>query len=348
MSNIIQEVKANLEANKKNLRKYIKLDIGEVSLVEDPCCPGADVVIIKSKAALGSEGNSPCSDTTADRVVEWSNILKNSLNKPVSLENVRKSLSTGRDILYRIEELGPLNEFEEIQKGIIQEVVMDIAQYEEALKSSADALDAANETITKAKQREDALTAELEALKKGKAKKDCKSKDADPDDPNGTDTDPEEEIMKGLPAAAVELIKKSRTDAAEARKERDEVIQKQRDAADAALTTELVKKSKDWGAKDADGLGAALVAITKSNPEQAKIIQDNLDHLASQVDGKIFKSIGGAQGDKPASGGAKAEIDAKVESVRKAKPAITEAQAMTEVVQANPELYDRYKQELQG
>lgn len=81
----------------------------------------------------------------------------------------------------------------------------------------------------------------------------------------------------------------------------------------------------------------AIARIRKSCPEEAKQLEQVMKALAEQVKvGDLFGARGGRGA--PATGGARAQIEAKAAELRKADPNLSREQAVSRVVKQHPEL----------
>lgn len=113
------------------------------------------------------------------------------------------------------------------------------------------------------------------------------------------DPDAEDEVMKGLPEAAVTLIKQARDEAAEAKAAAAEVTKAERERVFKARAASMVKLT--GGDEGADRLGGILnKAEAALAPEDYAELERTLLAADTQVDKAeaLFKSVGG-DGDAP-------------------------------------------------
>lgn len=108
-----------------------------------------------------------------------------------------------------------------------------------------------------------------------------------------------------------------------------------------AETAELVAVAKAAGATDPKALSEVLRPLTK---EGRDVVLAQVKALRSQVDESALFGARGAQVVK--AGSALETVTTKAAELRKADPKLTEAQAISKAVLADPDLYARYQAEL--
>lgn len=288
----------------KRTHRISKLRIGEISMVDEGDNPGAGVIIMKRRS---------------------------------DLQNDLLEANEAAAHLYELA-AGAAGE-EGIAKAahILGEMDMDI----EALNARLEKIDADLADVTKRAEDAEAKVATLEADVASRDEQIAKLKAGD----TGTDgkggTDGEDDVLKSLP----EPIRKRLLDAEKAAADATAAIEKSRD--DAELATNIAK-AKELGLADAEGMGGLLHRVAKGKTtaeDAAKVVEVlTIAKNVGEAETKLFKAIGDATGGK---GGedtdAQAQLDAAIDSIQKAKPALTREAAYAEAIEANPALYDEVR-----
>jgi hypothetical protein len=209
----------------------------------------------------------------------------------------------------------------ELAAQIMKETVMDL----EALTKS---LEKAEADIAKANsERDDALAklrerdAEVAKLKGGKSE--------------------EDDVLKGLPAAARELIEKSREQAAAATAAVAKMIAEREQEASIA-------KAKEIGFGDPSKIGPLLHRVEKgmTTADDAKTLAELFKSAATvEKSSPLFKSLGSR-----ANSDADPEevLAQKAKDIRAATPTLSKEEAYTKALEENPDLYAAYVAKRRG
>ena len=341
------------EAIGDTIRVYSSLTIGEVSLVDDPGCPGADVVIIKARKAQSENG---VAENAVDSAEDCGEIPVNDeqtrteIRKRLApLTDARVALVQGNlDVeVFKAKAAETIDDLEQraqagdliskqaagIASSILSETDMNLDQIEAALSEAEGKITAVEKRAETAeaenivlKARAETAEAELELVRKGK--------------PTAEDAD--EAVLKGLPAAAADLVRKARADAATARADADAA------RAERAAETDKVEKSRrsgelaKAGIKDAETVADAMVAVAKAMPESAKVIDAAFAAVAKELaTSAVFKSYGSASATM-FDGDPEMVLKAKADELRAADKSLSAEAAYEAAVQAMPEAYDAY------
>jgi hypothetical protein len=207
---------------------------------------------------------------------------------------------------------------------------MDIQELTDKLDNIEKSLTAAQEQNTALRAQVTDLTGQLTAV--------TKERDEAVEKAKAPANDTDEEVLKGLPEPL-----RQRFIAAEAR-----AVSVEKALAEANDQRELaaeVEKVRAAGFKDADTFGALVHRVRKgkSTSEDADKLNEFITKAAAVVKGDsvLFTAIGKAKGiDPDAAATAQGQLDEAVTAVLKAKPLLTREQAITEVFEAQPGLYD--------
>lgn len=327
---------------KKAKRVFKRLKLQELSLVDEPCVPGSDVVVIKAKPSTGAPESGSTRGKETDRgsgeveTPDPQEVRKRlepfgALNDALTAKKVtpEEFVSKARAMIAELENETRTAE-EPVNKvaaataaSIIAETTMDLEQMQAALNEANTAIDAV-------KVANDALTAEVATLKARNAELEeevAKAK-AKPEETS------EEEVLKALPESLRTIVTKAKETVAAAAAAEEKRVE------DAA-----VAKAKKLGVSDPAAFGKAMVEVAKAAPEAAKTIEAALEQASGVVDtSEVFKSLGFATTDAAAEAVAdpEAALNAKAEEIRKAKPELTKEQAFDAAMEANPALYSAY------
>lgn len=159
------------------------------------------------------------------------------------------------------------------------------------------------------------------------------------DDEEEMEDEEEDDMMKSLPEPVREMLAKAQAEAdavrAELKKERDD----RRDA-------EFVAKASGWEhlSLDPKEIGPALRQLTDVAPELATKIEKALDGANAQAESaNIFEEIG--RGSAPTGGDAYTKITSLAKSAFDKGEFPTMEQAVSAVVQQNPDLYAAHRNE---
>lgn len=215
---------------------------------------------------------------------------------------------------------------------IFEESVMDIEEITKALDDAEKSVEKAQADLAAEKARADAAEAAL-----------AKAKGGGTDDGDGDSDDVDEAVLKALPPklrARLERLEKATADAeARAKIDAEKIakMQAQRD------DEEAIAKARADGMPDPEKTGPMLRRIAKG----ASTADDAAAIVAMVKAGRdkivpLFKAHGQTAPANADAVDAESRINAAVADLRKAKPALTEAAAMAEVIEANPDLYAEF------
>jgi hypothetical protein len=160
-----------------------------------------------------------------------------------------------------------------------------------------------------------------------------------------------EDVLKGLPAEVREMLTKAEEERETLRKQAEEdraELQKERDARlDQQAVTEAKAMFKSV-TLDADTVGPALRRLALVDADLHKSVTEALRAADAQLETSslLFKSVGrdGTGAAVPALG----KLDTAAGEILKAEPHLTKSQAITKAVEANPDLYDEYRNQKAG
>lgn len=293
------------------------MTIEEISLVDDPANEQARVLIVKAKKpAKGENEEEPeeegegAEDEADEGEVEGALRLKKALEE-IAPELVQAVIGG--------EPINPEAAGE--AAASLKEYHMDIETLSKALEDAEARLETLEKRATDA---EAALEAANEIIK-SKDEEIAKAKGGEEEGPS------EEEVIKSLP----ESIRKR----LEAAKEAEEELAKAKAKAE---TDEAIAKAKAIGVGDAEVVGELLLRISKgmTTADDAAKLETLLKGLGElSAKSILFKSMGA---DVAVDGDPEALLKAKAEEIKKANPALTEAQAYDKALDANPALYNAY------
>jgi hypothetical protein len=356
----------------KPKRIFKRFRFTELSLVDEPCVHGSDVVVIKAKKAdcptdgctklKGHVGN--CGSTAADESdtsQSPTGHMDGGGEKP-DLKEVRKRLeplgalndalaaneitptefvAKARDLVEALED--ETRDGEPIQKMAAAEAATIIAETAMTLAEMQAALDTANTAIQKVEEVNKGLTAKVTALETERDEAVAKAKTAETErdeavakakEAKPADEPSEEDVLKAMPPAARAIVMKAK-----------ELIASSETRENEALVERAVAKAKKLGVKDPDAVGKAMVDVRKAAPDAALVIDAALEQAAALVaESAVLKSLGYSAGMNggSASDDPEAELKAKAEDIRKAKPDLSYEEAYSEAVEANPAVYNAY------
>lgn len=202
-------------------------------------------------------------------------------------------------------------------------------------KFSEDVLKKLPEEVRKELERVEELekkAAEVDALKK---KVEELQKAAQPG--QGT----EEDLLKGMPEAVRKMVEEARKEA----KEAQEIAKAERET---RLKQEFIAKAQQLPALGVkpEELGLVLKAVAEACPNEYPKVEAVLKAANKAIEtSELFKSYGsGNEGE----GSAWEEIQKRAAEICKSDPSITKEVAIAKVIRQEPELYNRYRQELIG
>ncbi len=337
------------EATGDTVRIYERLRIGEVSLVDDPGCPGADVVIVKRK------DQSPNADQpkALDEAQDWGQPPANDEQVRAEIRKrlapmitIRKQLADGdldigafRRVSAVILETMQSDDGEDdrvskqataMASSVISETEMNLKEIEDALAQAETRIDevAAENVVLKA--RAEKAEADLEEVRKARSTETLVTEADD------------EEVLKSLPAHLADVVRKARADA----KASDERAALAAAALDAETTK--VEKSRRVDALkamgligDAEKIADAMIEVSKAKPDAAKVIDEALKAAAKAVQNSaVFKSFGSATVDF--EGDPEEVLKARVRDVKAKDAALTDEAAYSKAIEENPAIYDAY------
>lgn len=153
-------------------------------------------------------------------------------------------------------------------------------------------------------------------------------------------TDDTEEILKSMP----ESIRKAYEDM---QKREAESIKLAKALADEKITKEFQEKAAFYKSipSTKEELGAILKSVSADTEVVAKLeaILTATDKMLS--DAGLFKSVGSANSANMETD-AISQLNKKADDIKKSVPALSEAQAFTQAMRENPDLYKQYTKEL--
>lgn len=333
-------------------RVFKSLRIGELSLVDEACVPGSDVVVIKArKGGLSDDAES---DDNRDR----SEGQRHPGGAQVSEnELIEKGLKPYRDLIAQAEASSiTVSDFlaqgdaivasliAEAQAGddpvaksaantaasMVMESVVDLKE----LNAAYAALEARVETQTGelnvAKSR--ASTAEA-ALAAANTEKDAavaalaaKEDEIAKAKPSLSQAEQDEVVLKGLPEHL-----------------RAEFVQNRTDREARELEAE-VTKARSLGLTEPEKVAKALRTLRALDKDALETVEKSMAAAAagSNVAKGLMASYGVAVTDGADGGDPAAALQAKAEEIAKAKPDMTPAEAYEAACDANPDLYGQY------
>lgn len=300
--------------------QIMNLEIGEISLVDDPANDDARVVIVKARAASADDDNPDD---------EGNNDMTKSA-EPVSSAKVASAILTALTALSpQIVEKALAEGFSANPDAaakaaeIVKETIMDLTELSKALEKAEGDI----ATLTKrATDAEDALKVANETIAKANETI-AKAKEQEKAEPT------EEEIYKSLP----ESVRK-RLDAA---KETEAALAKMASDKEEA---DAIAKARDLKVPEPEKVGPLLVRVAKgkTTADDAKVIETLLkQNAAVMAASPLFKSIGSAAA---VDGDPEEILKAKAVEIEKASGGkLTYAQAYDEALKQNPAVYQAYQ-----
>lgn len=348
---------------RKAKNEITKLEVREMSLVDDPDNPHAHVAFFKARTESGHDGGgSTLAGALGDQGFEASlapevrqhftkfktlydaesvavaALLADGavLNKAAKLQARAALFKAEADetinVLGEVGEDAEADDDAEMAKAaltvaaLIEDHVMNIEQLTKAVADAEAKLASVTTDLEKARADNAALTTELEKSKEKVVELE-KAKPAD-----GENAD--EVMLKSLPEALRVSILKDREQAAADRAITKALIEE-------GEVTKSITKAKEIGFGEADKIGPVLHRIAKgaTKPEDAAVIETVLKSAAEIAKtSKLLKSAGATEIDL---GGQEPEevVKAKVAELRKARPELTAEAAYDEVLKAEPQLY---------
>jgi hypothetical protein len=146
------------------------------------------------------------------------------------------------------------------------------------------------------------------------------------------DGDMSDEVLKSLPPEVQAYVKKCREDNRQAL-EKIEQIEK------AKKESEAIAKAASLKALPVDQ--KVLVEVIQKSDEQMLGV---LTAVNKAIEDNVLHEVGKSNFGTPGAADAYTKLEAKATEIRKARPALTSAQAFTQAVQDNPDLYSEYVQ----
>lgn len=282
--------------------------IDEISIVDDPANPHAQVTIVKSRARQGGEGS-------------------------VALAKAQTLIT---DLAGRLEAIGDQDPEAAALLATLTEASMDIEQ----LQKSVEAAEARLEEIEKANTAKDAEIAEL--------KKQLAAKEAEIAKGKAPAEDDEEAFLKSLPAGArarFEALAKATKDAQAAAERANIAIEK---AAEDREEAEAITKAKTIGFGKAEEVGPLLRRVRKGTTTDADATKlEGLLKQAAAQSKPLFKGVGSLVTDT-GEDDPEAVLKAKAADLRKADPKLSPEAAYDQALEQNPDLYDAYLAKRRG
>ena len=149
----------------------------------------------------------------------------------------------------------------------------------------------------------------------------------------------EDDMMKSLPQPVREMLEKAASETAMVREE----LKKERDS---RRDEEFVAKASGWShlTIDANEVGPSLRKLSDIDPSLASQVEKALEGANAQAESAaIFGEIG--RGSRPDDGNAYATVEAMAKAAHANGDYKTTEQAMTAIIQQNPDLYAAYRAE---
>ena len=149
----------------------------------------------------------------------------------------------------------------------------------------------------------------------------------------------EDDMMKSLPQPVREMLEKAASETAMVREE----LKKERDS---RRDEEFVAKASGWShlTIDAKEVGPSLRKLSDIDPSLASQVEKALEGANAQAESAaIFGEIG--RGSRPDDGNAYAKVEAMAKAAHANGEFKTTEQAMTAIIQQNPDLYAAYRAE---
>lgn len=205
-------------------------------------------------------------------------------------------------------------------EDVLKNLPEDVRKGIEELQKKADQADTLQQTVTD-------LQKQVDELKKG----------AQP----SSSTSPEDDIFKGMSPAAKELVMKLQKQA----KEAEELAKAEKEA---RLNREFVTKAAELKGLNvkADEFGPVLKAVAEKCPEQFEKLEAVLKTASNAIlTGEVLKEVGSSGS---SSGSAWDKIEKKAEELLKGETSLSKEQAISKVIQQEPQLYEEYQKELRG
>lgn len=325
--------------------ELLDMEIGEISLVDDGANPGAKVVIVKAKF-------SPCADCKDSAMCKKNGkCASEPVAKGMTGFDLKIAQSQLFDNFWRLtdalrdsirESFDGESPSEDVGKNIdafvakLKALVPDATAVSKALGNKEINVDL--EELKKALGDAEAKLTELSKAMEGqtaviKAKDDeiaaLKTDVNKAKNPGAAD----EEFLKSLPEAARTEIVKLRQATADAAAQ----IAK---ANEQRETDQAIAKAKTFGVGKPEDLGPLLMRVAKGKTTEADAAAlEQVLKSAGEVSSKspLFKSAGSAAA---VDGDPDEILKSKAAEIKKAKPGLSDAQAYTEALEANPALYE--------
>lgn len=301
------------------MAKIIKdMQLDEISLVDDPANPEANVVIAKAKNGGGFKPCADCGDEAACRKAGKCLDMEKGCGPS---KKVAKALAAISAITKAAN--GSESADDDAVSAFLKEHDMTLEELEKALTDAKSALDAADAVI----KSKDAEITTLKAALADAQDEVKKSKEAQADPT-------EEELMKSLP----ESLRKRFVAMEAASKAQADEIEKMRTEREEA---EAIEKARGL-AGDPKVVGPALLRIRKGKATDADLaeIERLLKAANNQSKTSELYKARGATGDEPAD--PETLLKAKADEIRKGNKDLSSEQAYAKALEENPELYNAY------
>lgn len=286
------------------------ITVEEISIVDDPANEHAQAVIFKAKAFKA------CADCKDADVCKTKGCVA---KVQVPMFKVAEALAAALDdldeeIMAKVQErLAQYPGAAMDAAALLKETMMDIEEVTKALeKSTAD-----NAVLLKRAEKAEADLADA----KGKIAK------------AGGATD-DDELLKSLPQSVRDRLEKAETDAAATRA----LFEKQ--AADREVEVAIVK-AREYGVAEPEKVGSLMVRVAKgkTTSDDAAALEALLKAQAAQAQMAALYAQAGMGMPVVIEGDPEAFLKSAAETIQKAKPALSFAEAYTEALEANPNHY---------
>lgn len=333
-------------------RVFKRLRIGELSLVDEACVPGSDVVVIKArKGGLSGDGESDDNRDRSEgqRHPGGAQVLENEL--------IEKGLKPYRDLIAQAEASSiTVSDFLAQGDAIVASLLAEADAGDDPVAKSAanTAASMVMESVVDLKELNAAyaaLEARVETLngEANVAKSRASAAEAALAEANAA-----KDVAVAALAAKDEEIAKAKPALSQA--EQDEIVLKglpehlraeftaNRAATETREVEAEVAKARTLGLTEPEKVGKALRTLRALDKDALEIVEKSLAAAAasSTVAKGLMNSYGVAVGEGADGSDPAAALQAKAEEIAKAKPDLTPAEAYEMACDANPDLYGQY------
>jgi hypothetical protein len=297
-------------------KQLTDLVIDEISLVDDPANEEAKVSIFKAKKKVPCDKTSDMEDE--DDMDDEKKVKKQmdaiSSRIPAALEELSQLIVEKAALAGGV----PVDSVAALTAAAsLKEYTMDIQALSKALEDAEVKLATLEKRATEADAVIKAKDEEITVLK-GKAEA----------------ASTEEEIIK----SASEPVQKMLNDLRDRALISEAAIAKMKEEKEVA---EAIAKAKDLNFGEAETVGKLLMRVAKgtTTADDASLLEGMLKQAGEVTKGsKLFVAVGASNGDVDPE----AIIKSKAAEIRKGNPLLSEAQAYTEALDQNPDLYNAY------